>query len=202
MPADAVRAQCIHGPKARDYARAAGEPRDRRATRRSGVSFVEGVPASRTGSLKKMRSKTGKVKVPDKQATTGATIPSPKLLQPRQRCGWGDQHEHAAADRRLQRLLFWGMGVGDLVTERAPDLVDGSHSETDEVKQISICARITEVRDGQQTDLGGNYHFEQLPAPNNQIVILNRRGSYDIMRVLYLAHEPETSVYVRWVARR
>src|SRR5262249_10555251 len=45
------------------------------------------------------------------------------------------------------------------------------------------------------------YHFEQLPAPNDQIIILNRRRSYDIMRVLHSAREPETTVYVRWVAR-
>ena len=94
-----------------------------------------------------------------------------------------------------------GVGGGDLVTERAPDPVDRSHSETDKSKQASIGARITEVRDGQQTDLGRDYRFEQLPAPNDQIVILNRRGSYDIMRVLYSTREPEASVYVRWVAR-
>jgi hypothetical protein len=95
-----------------------------------------------------------------------------------------------------------GMGVGDLVTERVRDPVDRSRSETGEVRQTFICARITEVRGGEQTNFGGDYHFQQLPAPNDQIVILNRRGSYDIMRVLYSAHEPETAVYVRWVARR
>jgi len=95
-----------------------------------------------------------------------------------------------------------GMGVGDLVTERAPDPVNRSHSKTDAVKPTLICARITEVRDGLQIDLGGDYHFEQLPARNDQILILNRRGSYDIMRVLYLAHEPEARVYVRWAAHR
>ena len=95
-----------------------------------------------------------------------------------------------------------GTDVGDIVAERAPDPVDRSHSETDKVKQASICARITEVRDGQQTDLGRDYHFEQLPAPNDQIVILNRRGSYDIMRVLHSTREPEITVYFRWVARR
>ena len=95
-----------------------------------------------------------------------------------------------------------GMGVGDLVTERAPDPVNRSHSKTDAVKPTLICARITEVRDGRQIDLGVDYHFEQLPARNDQILILNRRGSYDIMRVLYLAHEPEARVYVRWAAHR
>ena len=95
-----------------------------------------------------------------------------------------------------------GTGVSDLVTERAPDLANWSHSKTDTVKPTLICARITEVRDGQQIDLDGDYHFEQLPARNDQILILNRRGSYDIMRVLYLAHEPEPRVYVRWAARR
>jgi hypothetical protein len=95
-----------------------------------------------------------------------------------------------------------GTGVGDLVTERAPDGINRSHSKTDAVKPTLICARITEVRDGQQIDLSGDYHFEQLPARNDQIIILNRRGSYDIMRVLYLAYEPEPVVYVRWAARR
>ena len=64
-------------------------------------------------------------------------------------------------------------GVGDLVAERAPDAVTRSHSETDEVTQTSICARITEVLNGQQTCLYGDYHFQQLPAPNDQIIILN-----------------------------
>ena len=94
-----------------------------------------------------------------------------------------------------------GLGVGDLVTERAPDPVHRSRSETGDVWQSLICARITEVRGGEKTNLDGDYFFEQLPAPNDQIVILNRRGSYDIMRVLHSAHAPETAVYVRWVAR-
>ena len=95
-----------------------------------------------------------------------------------------------------------GMGVGDLVTERALDPVNRSRSRTDAVKPTLICTRITEVQDGRQIDLGEDYHFEQLPARNDQILILNRRGSYDIMRVLYLAHEPDPVVYVRWAARR
>ena len=92
-------------------------------------------------------------------------------------------------------------GVGDLVTERTPDPVTRSHAETDEVKPTLICARITEVLKGQQTDLG-DYHFQQLPMADDQIIILNRRRSCDIMKVLYSAHQPETTVYVRWVARR
>ncbi len=95
-----------------------------------------------------------------------------------------------------------GTGVGDLVAERAPDPVNRSHSPADKVEQTSVGARITEVLNGQQTTLDGEYHFEQLPAPNDQIVILNRRRSYDIMRVSHSALEPETTVYVRWVARR
>jgi len=95
-----------------------------------------------------------------------------------------------------------GTGVGDLVAERASDPANRSHSQADRVKQTSVCARITEVVNGQQTALDGEYHFEQLPAPNDQITILNRRRSYDIMRVLHSAREPETTVYVRWVARR
>jgi hypothetical protein len=95
-----------------------------------------------------------------------------------------------------------GTGIGNLVLERAPDAVNRSHSETDEVTQTSICARIIEVLKSQQTSLVGDYHFEQLPEPDDQIMILNRRRSYDIMRVLYSASEPETTVYVRWLARR
>ena len=95
-----------------------------------------------------------------------------------------------------------GTGVGDLVAERGPDPVHRSHSEAHKVKQTSVCAKITGVLNGQLTSLGGDYHFEELPAPNDQIIILNRRQSYDIMRVLYSAREPETTVYVRWVAAR
>jgi len=95
-----------------------------------------------------------------------------------------------------------GMGVGDLATERVPDPVNRSHSKMDAVKPPLICARIVKVRDGQKTDLGGDYFFEQLPIENDHILVLNRRGSYDIMRVLYSAREPEPAVYVRWAARR
>jgi hypothetical protein len=95
-----------------------------------------------------------------------------------------------------------GTGIQDLVAERAPGAVTRPHSETDEVTQTSICARLTEVLNGQETSLGGDYHFEQVPAPNDQILVLNRLGSYDIMRVLHSAREPEITVYVRWVARR
>ena len=95
-----------------------------------------------------------------------------------------------------------GTGVGDLITEQAPDPLYRSHSETDEVEQTLIRARITEVLSGRQTDLGGEYLFEQFPMPNDQIVILNRRRSYDVMRVLYSTREPDPTVYVRWVACR
>jgi hypothetical protein len=95
-----------------------------------------------------------------------------------------------------------GTGVGDLVAERASDPANQSHSQADKVKQTLVRGRITEVLNGQQTTLDGEYHFEQLPAPNDQITILNRRRSYDIMRVLHSAREPETTVYVRRVARR
>jgi hypothetical protein len=92
-----------------------------------------------------------------------------------------------------------GTGVRDLVAERAPDPADRAHSEMDEVKPTLIRAKITEVLNGQQFGLGEDYHFEQLPVPNDEIIILNRQRSYDVMRVLYSAREPETTVYVRWV---
>jgi hypothetical protein len=95
-----------------------------------------------------------------------------------------------------------GTGVGDLVAEQASGPANQPHSQADKAKQTSVCARITEMLNGQQTTLDGEYHFEQLPAPNDQIVILNRRRSHDIMRVLHSAREPEAIVYVRWVARR
>jgi hypothetical protein len=62
--------------------------------------------------------------------------------------------------------------------------------------------RITELVGGRNIGLEGDYRFEQLPVANDQLVIRNRRGSYDIMRVAHTAHEGETTVYVRWVARR
>jgi hypothetical protein len=48
------------------------------------------------------------------------------------------------------------MGVGDLVTARAPDRVNRSQSEPDEVRQTLICAAITEVRSDRQTNRGGD----------------------------------------------
>jgi hypothetical protein len=99
-------------------------------------------------------------------------------------------------------IFFVGeAGVGDLVNDRASDAAI-PYSETDEETQTSICARIIEVLNGQETELGRDYHFEQLPAPNDKIIILNRQRAYDIARVLYSVRDPETTVYVRWVARR
>jgi hypothetical protein len=95
-----------------------------------------------------------------------------------------------------------GTGIGDLVAERGPDPVNRSHSEADKVKHTPVCAKIIEVLNGQPIGLGGDYHFEQLPAPNDQIIIQNRQRSYDIMRVLNSVRKPETTVYVRWVAHR
>jgi hypothetical protein len=134
--------------------------------------------------------------------STGGTIASAKLFVTRITLRWGARMSELIATDDFRISSVRGMGVGDLATERVRDPVHRSHVETGEVRQTLICARITEVRSGEQTKLGGDYHFEQLPAPNDQIVILNRRGSYDIMRVLYSAHDPETAVYVRWVACR
>jgi hypothetical protein len=60
-----------------------------------------------------------------------------------------------------------GTGVGDLVTEQGADPLCRSHPETDDVEQTLICARVIEVLSGKQTELGGDYLFEQLPAPND-----------------------------------
>ena len=62
-----------------------------------------------------------------------------------------------------------GTDVGDIVAERAPDAIARSHSEIDQIAQTSICARVTEVLNGQETSLGGDYHFEQVPAPSLMI---------------------------------
>jgi len=84
----------------------------------------------------------------------------------------------------------------------APEPVNRYRSEMEKADRRSLPLRITEVVDGRNRDLGDDYYFQQLPAPNDQIVIRNRHGGYDIMRVLYSARESETTVYVRWVARR
>jgi hypothetical protein len=141
-------------------------------------------------------------KVPDKKASTGGTILPLSCFATRITLRWGPSMSELRAADDFSVSSVRGLGVGDLVTERAPDPVHRSRSETREVQQSLICARITEVRSDRQTNLDGDYYFEQLPAPNDQIVILNRWGSYDIMRVLHSAHAPETAVYVRWVARR
>ena len=140
-------------------------------------------------------------KMPDIKASTGGTIPFPQLFTARMTLGGAGMSVWESTED-FSVISVGGTAVRDIVTERAPDTVNRPHSETDEVTQTSICARIIEVLNGRETSLGGDYHFEQLPAPNDQIIILNRRGSYDIMRVLYSVREPETTAYVRWVARR
>jgi hypothetical protein len=79
----------------------------------------------------------------------------------------------------------------NLCTERA-------HAE----KKAFVRAKITEIVGGQKHGFERDYRFEQLPMANDNIVILNRRGRYDIMRVMYSTHEPEATIYVRWVAHR
>jgi hypothetical protein len=102
----------------------------------------------------------------------------------------------------LTILSVPGEDVGDLSSERAPSPVSQSNSEMGGADRTLLRVRIIEVADGPKTELAEDYHFQQLPAPNDQIVMPNRRGSYDVTRVLYSAREPETTVYVRWVARR
>src|ERR1700730_9993913 len=140
-------------------------------------------------------------KILDIQASTGGTIPFPQLFTARMTLGEAGMSVLESTED-FSIISVGGTAVRDIVTERAPDAVNRSHSETDEVTQTSICARIIEVLNGRETSLGGDYHFEQLPVPNDQIIILNRQRSYDIMRALYSAREPETTVYVRWVARK
>jgi hypothetical protein len=77
-----------------------------------------------------------------------------------------------------------------------------SSSGTDDADRSFFRVRITELVGGRKIGLEGDYRFEQLPVVNDQLVIRNRRGSYDIMRVARTAHEGETTVFVRWVGRR
>jgi hypothetical protein len=77
-----------------------------------------------------------------------------------------------------------------------------SSSGIRDAEQTFLRVRITELVGGRKIGLEGDYRFEQLPMANDQLVIRNRRGSYDIMKVAQTAHEGETTVYVRWVARR
>ena len=77
-----------------------------------------------------------------------------------------------------------------------------SGSGNGDAESSPLRVRITELVGGRKIGLEGDYHFQQLPVANDQIVVRNRRGSYDIMRVSHTAHEGDTIVYVRWVARR
>ena len=90
----------------------------------------------------------------------------------------------------------------DVSTGRRPELVDRYRSELQQADRRLLPLRITEVVDGRNRDLGDEYYFQQLPEPSDQIVVKNRHGTYDIMRVLYPVEENETTVFVRWVARR
>jgi hypothetical protein len=88
----------------------------------------------------------------------------------------------------------------DGVTKATSDQADASTSEIRMGAAAVIRARITEVLDGHARKSRGNHYFVQLPKPNDNIIIANRRGSYDIMRVLYSGDTSETTVYVRWIA--
>ena len=90
----------------------------------------------------------------------------------------------------------------DISTSGLPEPVDRYRSEMEEADRRLLPLRITEVVDGRNRDLGDDYYFQQLPEPNDQIVVRNRHGTYDIMRVLHPVRENEATVFVRWVARR
>jgi hypothetical protein len=85
------------------------------------------------------------------------------------------------------------------VIKTATDLANASKSETGKGTTAVIRARITEVLDGHARISREDRYFSQLPMPNDNIIIANRRGSYDIMRVLYSEDASETTVYVRWI---
>jgi hypothetical protein len=88
----------------------------------------------------------------------------------------------------------------DGLTDAMPDQADVSTLEIRKDAAGVIRARITEVLDGHARKFRGHFTFMQLPVPNDKIVITNRRGAYDVMRVLSAAPAPETTVYVRWLA--
>jgi hypothetical protein len=102
----------------------------------------------------------------------------------------------------LTGVLVAGTVDGDLSTEPAPATANRSSSGLDTADWRLSRVKIIEMVGGRKTELDGDYYFEQPPAPNDQIVMRNRRGWYDIMRVSHTAHEGQMSVYVRRVARR
>jgi hypothetical protein len=91
---------------------------------------------------------------------------------------------------------------GDISIGRSAERENRYHSEMEKADRRLLPLRIIEVVDGRKRDLGDDYYFRQLPRPNDQIMIKSRQGVYDIMRVLYRVRETETTVFVRWVARR
>jgi hypothetical protein len=88
----------------------------------------------------------------------------------------------------------------DGVTDETPDQPDASTSEIRENAAAVVRAGIIEVLDGHVRKSRGHYRFTRLPVPNDKIVIPNRRGAYDVMRVLSASPAPETTVYVGWLA--
>ena len=68
-----------------------------------------------------------------------------------------------------------------------------------EAEQPMTRVRVVEVLDSRSKELPGDYHFAQLPVSNDKIIMTNKRGLYDVMRVLYLVYAPEITAYVRWI---
>src|SRR5438105_5026197 len=62
----------------------------------------------------------------------------------------------------------------DGVIGATPDQANGS---TSEIRKAVIHTRITEILDGHARKSRGHYNFIQLPAPNDEIFITNRRGT-------------------------
>jgi hypothetical protein len=90
----------------------------------------------------------------------------------------------------------------NVLTGGLPEPVDRCRSDLEKADRRLLPLTITEVIDGRNRELGDDYYFQQLPVPNDQIMVRNRHGTYDIMRVLYPVRENEATVFVRWVARR
>jgi len=65
---------------------------------------------------------------------------------------------------------------GDLSTEPAPFTADRSSPGTDAADLTLLRVRMVELAGRRKSELDGDYRFEQLPAPNDQVVMRNRRG--------------------------
>jgi hypothetical protein len=86
-----------------------------------------------------------------------------------------------------------------IVSREALTAPGASNQKPAKAEQPMTRVRVIEVLDGQPKNLLGEYHFARLPKSNDTITVANRRGAYDVMRILYLVYAPEVTAYVRWI---